>query len=288
MNRDTNGVAPLVSVVVPVFNGMPHLTALVDSILQQTHRDLDIVFSEGGGTDGSLAYLRGLDDPRVRIIEQPAGTPAATNWTRATEAGAGAFIKLVCQDDLLAPDAVARQVEDLLAYPSAVMAIAQRDIVDARGRTLYTRRGCTGLQAGCQPGAQVIATAFRGGTNVLGEPLAVLFRREALLAAMPWDDSNPLVLDLATYEKVAPLGDVVVRRESVGAFRVSTSSWSTRLAKVQLAQYRTWQDHYARTTQPAPTARELARARRAARVQTTLRRGAYAWLRLKGSFASQG
>lgn len=288
MNRDTNGVAPLVSVVVPVFNGMPHLTDLVASILGQTHTDLDIVFSEGGGSDRSLDYLRSLDDSRIRIIEQPPGTPAAENWTRATQAGTGEYIKLVCQDDLLAPDAIARQVLDLRQHPSAVMAIGQRDIVDARGRTLYARRGCTGLADGCQPGAQVIATAFRGGTNVLGEPLAVLFTREALLAAMPWDDSNPLVLDLSTYAKVAAHGDVVVRRESLGAFRVSTSSWSTRLAKVQLAQYHQWQDDYARATAPPPTARELAQARRAARVQTALRRGAYTWLRLKGSFKSQG
>lgn len=286
MTRDTNCVPPLVSVVVPVFNGMPHLEALTQSLLDQTYGELEIVFSEGGGSDGSLDYLRGIDDPRVRIIEQSDRPSAGENWTRATQAGQGELIKLVCQDDLLTPDAIRKQVDDLAAAPSAVMAVAQRDIVDAKGALLYAKRGCAGLTAGVQAGGTVIRTAFLQGTNVIGEPLAVLFRRDPLLKAMPWSDDNPLVLDLDCYQRVAPFGDVVVRMESIGAFRVSTSSWSTRLAKEQLAQYQQWQREYAATADPPPTSAELRKASRGARLQTALRRGAYGWLKLKGGFKS--
>ena len=284
--RDTNCVPPLVSVVVPVFNGMPHLQALTDSLLAQTYTRLEIVFSEGGGTDGSLDFLRSLTDPRVRVIEQAGHPSAGGNWTLATQAGAGELIKLVCQDDLLAPDAVAKQVDDLEQHPSAVMAVAQRDIVDAKGKLLYPKRGCAGLHPGLHEGNQVIRTSYLQGTNVIGEPLAVLFRREPLLQAMPWSDANPLVLDLDCYQRVAPLGDVLVRLESIGAFRVSTSSWSTRLAKQQLAQFQQWQSEYAATAQPALSQGEIRKARRGARMQTALRRAAYGWLRLKGGFKS--
>ena len=286
IDRDTNCVPPLVSVVVPVFDGMPHLEALTESLLRQTYPELEIVFSEGGGTDGSLAFLHTITDPRVRIIQQPGHPTAGENWTRATQASSGEFIKLVCQDDLLEPEAIRKQVDDLTSAPTAVMAIAQRDIVDAQGALLYAKRGCAGLRAGAQPGEQVIRAAFLQGTNVIGEPLAVLFRRDALLKAMPWSDANPLVLDLDCYQRVAPSGDVVVRLESVGAFRVSTSSWSTRLAKEQLSQYQRWQREYAASATPAPTPGELRKARRGARLQTTLRRGAYGWLKLKGGFKS--
>lgn len=265
---------------------MPHLVALTESLLAQTYPDLELVFSEGGGSDGSLDYLKSLDDPRVRVIEQAGRPTAAENWTRATEAGAGELIKLVCQDDLLAPDALQRQVDDLLAAPTAVMAVAQRDIVDAKGRQLYAKRGCAGLRPGLQPGASVIRTCYLQGTNVIGEPLAVLFRREPLLRAMPWDDSNPLVLDLDCYERVAPAGEVFVRMESIGGFRVSTASWSTRLAKEQLARFRQWQERYAGRAEPALTPAQRRKAARNVRVQTMLRRAAYGWLRLKGGFGS--
>lgn len=286
IDRDTNCVPPLVSVVVPVYDGMPHLVALTDSLLAQTYPNLEFVFSEGGGTDGSLDFLRSLTDPRVRIIEQPGRPTAGGNWTLATQAGNGELIKLVCQDDLLAPDAVAKQVEDLEQHPSAVMAIAQRDIVDAKGNVLYGKRGCAGLHPGLHAGEHVIRTSFMQGTNVIGEPLAVLFRRDPLLQAMPWSDANPLVLDLDCYQRVAPQGDAFVRLESIGAFRVSASSWSTRLAKQQLAQFQQWQSEYAESAQPKPSQSEMRKARRGARIQTALRRAAYTWLRLKGGFKS--
>ena len=275
---------PLVSVVVPVFNGLPHLVALTASILAQTHTNLEIVFTEGGSSDKSPEFLATITDPRVRVLEMPKGTTAAQNWTAACQAATGDFIKLICQDDLINPDAIQRQLEDLLSNPTAVMAIAQRDIIDANGKVLYANRGLSGLKTKLLPGAEVIRTAYVTGTNVIGEPLAVLFRTEALLAAMPWDDSNPLMLDLSTYAKVAPKGDVVIRHESVGAFRVSGSSWSTRLAKLQLEQTKRWQHAYAANASPAPNPIERARAAFGRHLQTGLRRAAYATLRARGSF----
>jgi glycosyltransferase involved in cell wall biosynthesis len=276
-------MAPLVSIVVPVFNGMPHLTALVDSLFAQDYPNLEIVLSEGDGTDGSWAYLNSLSDPRVRIIRQPPGTSAAANWTAATLAARGAYTKLICQDDLLYSSAIREQVEDLDRHPRAVMAIAARDIIDARGEILYSRRGLAGLRGSVLKGDEVVRTCYLHGTNVIGEPLAVLFRTPDLVAAMPWDDTNPLMLDLSTYAKVAPAGEVVIRRQSVGAFRVSAASWSTRIASRQLAQTRAWQQEYTRSS-PRPLSRaDRARAVVGRHVQITLRRAAYTSLRLRGA-----
>ena len=275
----------LVSVVVPVYNGMPHLRDLVDSLLAQDYPELEIVFAETGSTDGSAEFLATIDDPRVRVV--PGAPGAAANWDAACRAANGRYIKLVCQDDLLSPDAVSKQAGDLDVYASAVMACAQRDIVDANGEVLYAARGTQGLKAGIVAGTDVIRACYLQGTNVIGEPLSVLFRRDDLLASLPWEDHNPLMLDVMMYAKVAPRGDMVVRKESVGAFRVSTSSWSTRLAKVQLQQFRQWQDEYVAAQDAAPSAAQRARAAAGVRLQAGLRRGAYAWLRMKGSFHSE-
>lgn len=277
---------PLVSIVVPVFNGMPHLRDLVTALTAQDYPNLEIVFSEGGSSDDSPNFLASIDDPRVRVITMPSGTSAAGNWTAATQAALGEFIKLICQDDLIDPTTISRQVQDLQKHPEAVMAIAPRDIIDARGGVLYPKRGCGGLQPGLNSGADVIRSCYRSGTNLIGEPLTVLFRRDALLECMPWDDSNPLMLDLAMYSKVAAKGGIVVRQETVGAFRVSSSSWSTRLANVQRAQFAQWQRDYASALPKAPTAREQIRARLGMEKQALLRRAAYRVLKLKGSLAS--
>ena len=259
------------SVVVPVFNGLPHLTVLVESILAQTHGFLDVVFVDGGSSDESLSFLQSIADPRVRVLTNPKGTSAAANWDAASQSAHGAFIKLVCQDDVLHP----------------VMAVAQRDIIDARGSVVYRQRGCAGLRPGLVDGEGAIKVAYLRGTNVFGEPVSVLFRRDALLHALSWDDSNPFLLDLTLYAKVARTGEVVVRKESIGAFRVSTQSWSTRLVGEQVRQFRLWQDTFAASLTIPPTGAERRRAFLGLHTQALLRRAAYRWLRMKGSFESR-
>ena len=265
---------------------MPHLPTLTDALLAQDYPDLEIVFSEGGSTDGSAEFLTTIDDLRVRVIT-PDAPGAARNWTAASEAATGEFIKLVCQDDLITPDAITKQVADLSSHPDAVMAIAPRDIIDAKGNVLYAKRGCQGLSPGAHSGNDVIRECYVRGANIIGEPLTVLFRREALLATMPWDDSNPLMLDVTQYAKVAPKGAVIVRDESIGAFRVSNSSWSTRLANVQREQFARWQRDYAASQPSPPSSIDRARAWLGMEKNALMRRAAYRVLRMKGAFESE-
>ena len=274
-----------VSIVVPVFNGLPYLRDLTRTLLEQTYPNLEIIFSEGGSSDGSLDFLQSIEDPRVRIIEQPKGTGAAQNWTAATEAASGEFTKLICQDDLLAPNAIAEQVADLQAHPDAVMAVAVRDIVDARGRTRYRGRGLAGVDKTAESidGNQLLRACYLAGTNVIGEPLAVLFRTDVLKKHLPWRDDNPLMLDLSMYEQVAPEGNVALRWNSVGSFRVSGTSWSTRLSQSQNEQTERWQREYEAGAIPPITKEERRRAARGRRRQILTRRLAYRILGWRGA-----
>lgn len=282
-------VPPLVSIVVPVYNGMPHLTALTQALLAQTYANLEIIFTEGGGSDQSTIFLNSITDSRIRVIQMRPGTSAGENWTAATQAAHGEFIKLVCQDDLIYPDAITKQVEDLLRHPATVMAVAQRDIIDGHGKTVYRKRGLSGVRVASGktvPGSVLVRACYTQGTNVFGEPLTVLFRREPLLASLPWTDEVPLMLDLSMYEKTASLGDVIIRRESIGAFRVSASSWSTRLAKIQLKQTQDWQERFEKSAQPAIRRSERIQSVVARHKQTALRRLAYTAIRARGNWAS--
>ena len=277
---------PLVSVVVPVFNGLSYLPALTNSLLTQTYPNLEIVFSEGGSTDSSLAFLRGLEDPRVSVIEQSTGTSAAENWTAASQAATGQFTKLICQDDLLYPAAIEQQVQDLIVHSDAVMAIAARDIVDAHGKRIFRERGLSGLKGDYLTGQHVMQTCYRQGTNVIGEPLAVLFRTDDLKEALPWEDHNPLMLDLSMYTKVAKRGGVAIRRSAVGAFRVSNASWSTRLARDQLEQTAQWQNEFLAEHHEHLSRVDRTHALVGRHVQTNLRRLAYAVLSTRGRLDS--
>ena len=270
---------PKVSIVVPVFRGMPYLAALITSLKNQTYPNLELIATVTPSGDGSEELL---EQANFRVEVTQVGTGAADNWTRATELASGEFTKLICQDDLLYPEAIEQQVNDLVAHPRALMAIAQRDIINSAGKTIFTGRGLQGIQPNTTllPGNDVLRKTYLHGGNIFGEPLAVLFTTSALQSVMPWRDDNPLMLDLNTYTRVAALGEVAIRHDSVGAFRVSGSSWSTKLAKVQLEQTRLWQKEYEAEYQP--TGQDRFRATVGRHLQTNTRRAAYAYLKFRG------
>ena len=61
-----------ISVIIPVYNVEPFLPACLDSVLAQTHRDLEIILVDDGSADGSGAICdryAGMD-PRIRVIHQ--------------------------------------------------------------------------------------------------------------------------------------------------------------------------------------------------------------------------
>ena len=271
---------PLVSVVIPLYNGMTYLQESLNSILNQTYQNIEIVITDGGSTDGSAEWLRDYEIHPITKGYLPQGSGAAANWTHACELSSGKYVKLLCQDDVIYPHAVERQVQDLENFPSARIAFAQRDMVDANGRILSRARGCQGMPKGFIPGKQALLAGYRAGTNIYGEPEAVLFERDAMLAALPWSDDEPFLLDMFFYSKVLANHPAVVRKESVGAFRISSASWSTRLVSEQRKQFRSWQRNAASLVGKV-SLRDHALAFLNNEKTTLLRRSAYTWLRLR-------
>ncbi len=97
----------LVSVIVPVYNGEKHLRGCVESILNQTHGDIELILVDDGSTDGSDelcdAFVR--QDGRVRAIHtQNHGVSCARN--AGLRAAAGEFLCFVDSDDFIEKDAV--------------------------------------------------------------------------------------------------------------------------------------------------------------------------------------
>ena len=271
---------PLVTIVIPTFNGLPYIQEAYKSCVQQSYPNIEICISDGGSTDGTADWIESLPDSVFRD-SLPVGTSAAENWTHCTRMASGDYIKLLCQDDVLFPHAVAHQVADLDSSPEADMAIGQRDVISASGKILYRQRGLQGLSSGLHSGPNILKAVHLAGTNMLGEPHVILFRRQALLDAMPWQSHRHYSLDLDTYTCILERESsaAYIRKESVGAFRVSTSSWSTRLVSSQLDDLGAWQREY--EIKFPQTWWTRVRARSALYRQHVLRVLAYSWLSIK-------
>jgi glycosyltransferase involved in cell wall biosynthesis len=97
------------SVVVPAYNAAEMLEATVRSVLEQDFEDFEVVVSNDGSTDGTLAVARSLSesDSRVRVVtDENGGCAVARN--RGFEAATGEFAVLLDSDDQLGPGYLAR------------------------------------------------------------------------------------------------------------------------------------------------------------------------------------
>ena len=106
---------PLVSVVLPVFNGELFLSEAIESVLAQTWSPVELIVVDDGSTDRSAEIARGY--PLTYLHQENSGVAAARN--RGIEAAQGELVSFVDQDDVWLPDKLERQVAALRADRAA-------------------------------------------------------------------------------------------------------------------------------------------------------------------------
>ena len=94
--------APLVSVVIPVYNAAKYLKRTIFSLLNQTYKKIELLCVDDGSTDDSLEILKAFqaEDPRVKVILKKNGGPASAR-NAALDAATGKYISFVDSDDEL-------------------------------------------------------------------------------------------------------------------------------------------------------------------------------------------
>src|SRR4051812_42061996 len=188
---------PLVSVCIPVYRGSRYIASAIESVLAQTLDDLELIVIDNDSDDGTYERAAAFGDRRVRCLRNPTNLGAEGNWNRCLREASGRYVKILPHDDLLAPECLARQAAILDRDERHELALVgcARHIVDADGRRLFTPRPL-GSRPRRLDGRAVFRRCLHRGTNVLGEPGAVLFRRDVAERVGPFDATYPFVLDL--------------------------------------------------------------------------------------------
>lgn len=133
-NISFNSSTPLISVIVPVYNSEAFLTRCVDSIRNQTYKNLEIILVDDGSTDasGPLCDAFQAEDPRIRVIHQAnGGLSCARN--RGLDLCRGEYIAFVDSDDYIAPD-MYQQMLSCLLQESVDISVCQWQYEYANGQ----------------------------------------------------------------------------------------------------------------------------------------------------------
>lgn len=110
---------PLVSVILPVYNGREHIRSTLESVFNQSYGDLEVIVVDDGSTDGTIDELENFKNKsNFQILRQEnQGAPRARNNGAAL--AKGDFLLFVDADTILYPQCVEKMVETLVSHPSA-------------------------------------------------------------------------------------------------------------------------------------------------------------------------
>lgn len=126
---EQTGSEPKVSIIVPVYNTEAFLSACVESLLCQTHRNLELIFVDDGSEDGSGAILEAYaeKDARIRVIRQKNGGVSAARNAGIGKA-LGDYIGFIDSDDTVEPNYVETLLSAFAAHPEIGVSICNRFI----------------------------------------------------------------------------------------------------------------------------------------------------------------
>lgn len=222
-----------VSVLVPAYNGATFVGQCLTSIQAQSHQDIEVLVVDDGSTDDTLAIAREFarQDPRVRVEVNAHNLGLVGNWARCIELARGEWLKFVFQDDLIDSTCV----EELFAEGDRTGC----PLVFCRRRYLFAEvtpepirqfyRDHALLTESCFPErgfvppsrvAQMILDAPTLEANLIGEPIAVLFRKSLIAQYGPFNPGLAVSCDSEFWQRVGVNTGVAHVPTTLASFRV--------------------------------------------------------------------
>lgn len=231
---------PRVSICIPTYKGARTIGAAIDSVLQQSFTDFELIVVDDGSPDDTRAVVGARADPRIRYLRNEKNLGPQDNWNRCLTLAAGRYLKLLPHDDLLHPHCLDRQVKVLDSDPGHDLALvfSARDVIGPDGRVLLHARGFPGAAEGPLSRDEVVLHCVRRGTNLIGEPGAVLFRRELSQRVGGFDGRHPYVIDLDYWLRLLMHGKAWYCPQALTSFRVWGGSWSVAIGLRQSRDFR--------------------------------------------------
>ena len=216
---------PLISIIIPVFNGEKTIRETIDSVLEQTFTDFELIIINDGSKDQTLRVISSFKDDRITVYSYPNANQAVSR-NRGLSHASGEFIAFLDADDLWTPDKLKTQLEALWDNPQAVLVYSWNNLINESGQ--FLRRGCFVNAVGNVYRKLLLTNFLENGSNPL-------IRRQALREVGGFEATLTPAEDWDMYLRLAAHYPFVVIPSPQVLYRVSSQSASTHVSKMEAA-----------------------------------------------------
>jgi len=177
-----------ISVVIPSFNHAPFIQQAVESVLQQTETNLELIVVDDGSTDESMNILSTFSDPRMHVIQQEnQGAHSAINL--GLSKSTGKFLAILNSDDTFHPERLEKAITVLEADENIGLVGSFINIINENSNSIGEKRG----YQNCEPWIlEKPERSFRAGNDL----------RAALLTENYWSTTSNFVFPRLWYQRV--------------------------------------------------------------------------------------
>lgn len=211
---------PLISVVVASYNHQSYVQECLNSVLAQDFQDFEIVVTDDGSSDETVACIQALSEPRIHLKVLPHNQGACIALNDAILRARGQFIAVLNSDDYFLPGKLGQQLTYLQAHPQVGAVFGLPAFINEQGAVFAdpAHRDHNAFVAGERTRHQWLRHFFDEG-NALCHPTA-LVRREVYDRLGLYDPRLAQVPDLDMWIRLACHTGLHVMPQALTAFRV--------------------------------------------------------------------
>ena len=226
-------MTPAVSVIMPVFNTAAYLAEAIQSVLDQTFTDFELIVIDDGSTDETGTVAREFNDPRLRLYRNPTNLGAAATANIALELARGDLIARMDGDDIALPERLALQAAFLAGHPDITVC----------GGAIELFEGASGV-GGCPFTDDEIKAAFIVAAGNIMNPTTTFRRDFVMRHRIRYNPAHSVGEDLLFWvecarhgARFANLGQVLVRYRWHGGNASCVAALSPRIREQVMAEF---------------------------------------------------
>lgn len=214
---------PLVSVLIPTYNRPELLELALDSVLNQTYKNIEIIISDDSTNDLTQEMIQPylMKYPNIKYIKNPYSLEEK-NFEQCFNLASGMYVNFLMDDDLFHIEKIERMVRILESNEKVTLVTSVRELIDEHGAILPPQPDTVRLfEEDTIVSGDIIANfILENLTNIVGEPTTVLFRKGDIdVFGSYYGKSYTVLNDLATWMTLMKKGSVAYIAQPLSYFR---------------------------------------------------------------------
>lgn len=217
---------PKVSILLPVFNGELYLRQAIESALNQTVGDFELLIADDASTDSSPEIIREYAklDPRIHAWRNPTNLGLFANYNACLGRASAEYIKPFAQDDIFEPSIIEEMLSLLENDGLLALVSCARRWIDNRANEIGVRRWFN--ESKKMSSQTVLKDNLLDLKNHIGEPSSVMFRRA--FAGSGFDANFHHLGDIEYWLRIIENGAYFYYNEALCRFRQHEGSTTTK------------------------------------------------------------